>query len=165
MQAICGRSATVSGLVLLPGSLLLAALSPVTGRLTDRFGIQRVAAVGLALLLAGTGGFAAVSADTAPALAALIYAARSAGLAFLLMPLTAYAVSGLPLDEASHGMAILNSLRQIVGSLCSTLLVLAATAVSTGGTLDLTGFRAAALLTAVPVVLSLLLWLLQMKRF
>ena len=73
--------------------------------------------------------------------------------------------SGLPLDEASHGMAILNSLRQIVGSLCSTLLVLAATAVSTGGILDLTGFRAAALLTAVPVVLSLLLWLLQMKRF
>ena len=81
------------------------------------------------------------------------------------MPLTAYAVSGLPLDEASHGMAILNSLRQIGGSLCSTLLVLAATAVSTGGILDLTGFRAAALLTSVPVVLSLLLWLLQMKRF
>ena len=159
VQAICGRSATVSGLVLLPGSLLLAALSPVTGRLTDRFGIQRVAAVGLVLLLAGTGGFAAVSAGTAPALAALVYAARSAGLAFLLMPLTAYAVSGLPLDEASHGMAILNSLRQIGGSLCSTLLVLAATAVSTGGVLDLTGFRAAALLTAAPVLLSLLLWL------
>ena len=53
----------------------------------------------------------------------------------------------------------LNSLRQIGGSLCSTLLVLAATAVSTGGVLDLTGFRAAALLTAAPVLLSLLLWL------
>ena len=159
IQTICGRSATLSGLILLPGSLLLAALSPVTGRMKDRFGIHGVTTIGLVLLMIGTGCYFVVSVDTTPILIALVYAARSAGLGFLLMPLTAYAVSGLPLDESSHGMAILNSLRQIGGSLCSTLLILIATAVSVGGELNLIGFRVAALLTAVPVLLSLLLWL------
>ncbi len=164
IQSICGLSATVSGLVLLPGSLLLAFLSPVTGRLKDRFGIHGVVVIGLVFLLAGTGGFAGMTPEISPVAAALVYAARSAGLAFLLMPLTAHAVSGLSLDESSHGMAILNSLRQICGSLLSTLLVLAATAVSQGADVDLTGFRFAAVLTAAVVLISLILWLRPSRR-
>lgn len=160
VQSICGLSATLSGLSMLPGSLLLAALSPIAGRLTDRMGIQKVVIAGLIFLLFGTGGYALVSANSPLIVTTCIYSIRSVGLAFLLMPLTAYAVNGLSLDEADHGMAILNSLRQICGSLFSTLLTLAATALSAGRDLDLTGFRAAGLISAAIVLVSLILWIL-----
>lgn len=159
IQSVCGYSATVSGLVMLPGSLLLAALSPVTGRLTDRLGIHAVAAAGLVLLLIGTGGFALVSEGTPLAVTVLLYVARSVALGFLLMPLTAHAISEVPPDGSSHGMAILNSLRQLGGSLCSTLLTLCAEKASRSSSLDLGGFRFASVLTAAFVLLALALWL------
>lgn len=163
IQSLCGHSATLSGLALLPGSVLLAFLSPAAGRLADHYGVRRVMAAGLVLLAAGMGPFALVSAGTPLPLTALLYSVGHIGLAFLLMPITAYAISGLSLDDADHGMAILNSLRQIGGSLCATLLILAASAVSAGGGFDLTGFRLFGLLSAAAALLSLVFWL-RMKQ-
>lgn len=163
IQSLCGHSATLSGLALLPGSVLLAFLSPAAGRLADHYGVRRVMAAGLVLLAAGMGPFALVSAGTPLPLTALLYSVGHIGLAFLLMPITAYAISGLSLDDADHSMAILNSLRQIGGSLCAALLILAASAVSAGGGFDLTGFRLFGLLSAAAALLSLVFWL-RMKQ-
>lgn len=158
IQSICGHSATVSGLVLLPGALCMAALSPIAGRLTDRFGIRGVVMIGLVCLLVGSGAFALVDRDTSVVVSTLYYSLRSVGLAFLMMPLNSYAIHGMPLGDADHGMAIVNSFRQIGGSISSTLLVLAATALSAGSDLDLHGFNASAVISALIVLAALLFW-------
>lgn len=164
VQSMCGMTATLSGLCMLPGSLLLAALSPVAGHLVDRVGIHGVVIAGFAFLVLGTAPYALAGADTPLAFTTAVYAARSVGLAFLLMPLQTYAVSGLALEDADRGMAIMNSLRQIGGSLCSTLLTLVATMLSTSGSLDIAGFRAAALISAGVAAVALASWLVVARR-
>lgn len=158
VQSMCGLSATLSGLSMLPGSLLLAALSPIAGNLVDRLGIRGVVVAGFTFLLLGTGPYAFANAGTPLAVTTTIYALRSTGLAFLLMPLQSFAVFGLTLEDADRGMAIMNSFRQIGGSLCATLLTLAATALSLSGSLDIVGFRAAGAISAVAVAAALAVW-------
>ena len=154
IQSLCGFSATLSGLALLPGSVLLAFLSPVAGRLTDRFGVRRIMAAGMILLAAGMGPFAFVSADASLSLTAFLYSVSHIGLAFLLMPITAYAITGFSLEKADHGMAILNSLRQIGGSLCATFLILVTSLASAGGHFDLAGFHLFGALSAAAALAS-----------
>ena len=46
LQNVRGDSALISGLIMLPGALLMGVLSPITGRLYDRFGIYHLSLVG-----------------------------------------------------------------------------------------------------------------------
>ncbi|MFT8845167.1 MAG: DHA2 family efflux MFS transporter permease subunit, partial [Schleiferilactobacillus harbinensis] len=54
LQIIHGKSALESGLTLLPGALLIALMSPVTGAVFDRIGARRLAQLGLFLLAIAT---------------------------------------------------------------------------------------------------------------
>lgn len=54
IQNIRGESAFHSGLMLLPGALMLGLMSPVTGRLFDRYGARFLSITGLTLLIIGT---------------------------------------------------------------------------------------------------------------
>src|SRR5699024_8463019 len=54
MQTMAGYTATESGLMLLPGAAIMGIMSPVTGRVFDRYGARWLAIIGIALLAAGT---------------------------------------------------------------------------------------------------------------
>ena len=54
MQNMSDFSAMESGMVLLPGAVIMGVMSPVTGRIFDRFGARVLAIVGFALGAAGT---------------------------------------------------------------------------------------------------------------
>lgn len=54
IQTIRGQSAFHSGLILLPGAIMMGIMSPITGNIFDRIGARRLANTGLFLLLAGT---------------------------------------------------------------------------------------------------------------
>ena len=130
LQEIHGFSATQSGLTLLPGALCLPLLNPFTGRLYDRFGGKAVGLVGFSLLAVGTGAFMFFSASTSHLLVTAMYTVRMAGVAFVLMPMTAYCMSDLPNSDIPQGTAIVNSLRQIGGSLGSSAMVAVVTYVT-----------------------------------
>lgn len=51
VQTIMGYSATISGLVTLPGSLVMAVISPFAGRIYDRLGMKKLFVSGAALML------------------------------------------------------------------------------------------------------------------
>lgn len=123
VQEVHGMTALESGLILLPGSLLTALISAPVGTFYDNHGMRISATAGLAALAAGTLGFVSFD-ETTPAVAiAALYAVRMLGLTFLMMPMTAYALEKLTGNDTAHGTAIVNTTRQILGSLGSSLMV------------------------------------------
>ena len=64
IQGVRGYSATMSGVAMLPGAVLGAALGLVAGRLFDRYGVRRVAIPGFVVTLAGAGGLVLLGMDS-----------------------------------------------------------------------------------------------------
>ena len=50
IQDVLGYSPTVSGLVMIPSSIVMGIMSPVTGRWFDKYGIRWLGMIGMALL-------------------------------------------------------------------------------------------------------------------
>lgn len=123
MQNECGITAFVVGFVLLPGALLNAFVSTPAGSFYDRFGVVPCMSVGLGLLAAGSAMFVFFNAEVSVVAVAVAHAIRMAGLAFLVMPTTAYAMNGLSGNDVAHATAIVNAVRQVTGSLGSNLLI------------------------------------------
>lgn len=129
-QTLCGYSATVSGLLLLLGSLVIAIFSPISGKLTDCFGARRICVAGMLSNAVGNLMFFFAGSDAGAVLILLAYAFRGLGMALVMTPSTSLSVQDISLSEKPHAMAILNSLRQMSGSLFSAVLVVLATVAS-----------------------------------
>ncbi|MEB3362882.1 MFS transporter [Lactobacillus sp. R2/2] len=54
LQTTRAESALTSGLVMMPGALLMIVCNPVSGSLFDKFGIKKIALFGFSILLLGT---------------------------------------------------------------------------------------------------------------
>lgn len=155
IQSVKGMSALTSGLVLLPGSILLAVLSPLAGYLYDKYSPRLVALIGIFLLTIGGGSYAFFSIDTSLITAAFFYAFRMSGIAFLLMPLTAYGIGTLNKDSVAHGTAIVISIRQMLGALGTSILVaIMAAASSNHQVIDMQGIKMAFGLQGVIILMA-----------
>ncbi|NCC81988.1 MAG: DHA2 family efflux MFS transporter permease subunit [Clostridia bacterium] len=157
IQSVKGLPALTSGLVLLPGSILLAVLSPVTGYLLDKYNARFVSLIGMILLLVGASTFAFFSIETSIYTASFFYALRMSGIAFLLMPLTAYGIGTLNKENVPHGTAIVISVRQMLGALGASILVAVMTAASaTPEIIDMQGVNTAFGVQGVILALALI---------
>lgn len=123
LQNIKGISPLISGLVMLPGALLMAVLSPIVGGLFDRIGAKILSCTGLIVVAFGTFLFSLVDANTSVLYVCLVQTLRSVGLAFVMMPLQTEALNVLPLKLAAHGSAMYNTIRQIAGSIGTAVLI------------------------------------------
>jgi EmrB/QacA subfamily drug resistance transporter len=116
-QSILGWSATQTGAAFLPMTLLVITLAPVAGRLSDRVGSRWLIGVGMTLLAGSLILFAqiGIGADFWNVLPALLVGGL--GMAMTMTPTTAAVMSSVPTDKAGVGSAVLNSARQVGGSL------------------------------------------------
>lgn len=165
LQSYMGYSATVSGLVLMPGAVLMGILNPFAGRLFDKYGPRVLSIIGLIILTISTIGFATLSSTTDVVWLTIIYTIRMASLSLVNMPITTWAMNALDNKVLNHGTSVNNTLRQVTGSLGTALLVSIDTFVvsSASGTMDpvqagITGvnaaFAAAVALSAVALLLT-----------
>ena len=123
VQDIQGLSATVSGLTLLPGAIMMGVMNPITGRLLDRRGPRPLIVAGCATVLAGTVAFALIPASVPEWVVTVLYGIRVTGIACLMMPLTAWACTTLDPDELAQASAIITSARQLIGSLSASVFI------------------------------------------
>ncbi|HDP2157375.1 TPA: DHA2 family efflux MFS transporter permease subunit [Staphylococcus aureus] len=123
LQNLRGFSALDSGLLLLPGSLIMGLLGPFAGKLLDTIGLKPLAIFGIAVMTYATWELTKLDMDTPYMTIMGIYVLRSFGMAFIMMPMVTAAINALPGRLASHGNAFLNTMRQLAGSIGTAILV------------------------------------------
>ncbi len=117
VQGILGYSPVQAGAAFLPMTLCIIFFAPVAGRLSDRIGPRWLMAGGMTLISISLVLFSLLDGgssfwDLFPALLV-----GGAGMAMGMTPTTAAAMSSVPVDKAGVGSAVLNSMRQVGGSL------------------------------------------------
>lgn len=112
-----------AGLMMLPGGIVLGAMSPITGRLFDRYGIRKLAPFGLAMMVAALFGFAGMGRET-PIWSILgLHAGFMFGVSMVMMPVMTNGLNQLPRRLYSHGTAITNTVQQVSAAIGTALLV------------------------------------------
>jgi len=117
------RDVVDTGLLLMAFSVGAAAMFPVAGVLTDRYGGARVAFVGLVLTTVSTLPFALFPADVHVVLVEGLQVLRGIGLALSGMPVVALALSRASSYQLPDATAQVNVLSRVGGALGSALFV------------------------------------------
>lgn len=123
LEDVRGSSAFDTGLTLMPGAIVMGIMNPITGKLFDKFGARYLALTGLTILTLGTFGLSFLSVSTPVIYIISIYAIRMLGISMLLMPLSTSALNSLHKNLYAHGNAANNTLRQVAGSIGTSLIV------------------------------------------
>lgn len=123
LQNARGYTPLESGMLMLPGALLMGIMMPVTGRLFDRFGAKWLSIIGMAITIATTIGFVNLTDSTSYTYLVLMSTGRRFGMAMFLMPITTAGLNQLPARLNAHGTAISNTIKQVAGAIGTSLLV------------------------------------------
>jgi EmrB/QacA subfamily drug resistance transporter len=130
LQNVQGISALHSGLLLMPGALIMAGMSLVSGTMFDRAGPRMLAIIGLAVLTGGSLMLSFLDVGSTYLYVCIAYSLRSLGIAMVNMPVNTWGINQLPNSLIAHGNAINNTARQVGGSIGTAILVTVMTIVS-----------------------------------
>jgi EmrB/QacA subfamily drug resistance transporter len=116
-QRVIGYSAIQTGAIFLPMTLTVMFVAPAAGKFSDRVGSRWLMAGGMLLLTASLLSFAQLTIgsnfwDVLPALLL-----GGVGMGLVMTPTTAAAMGSVPVTKAGVGSAVINSMRQVGGSL------------------------------------------------
>jgi MFS transporter, DHA2 family, lincomycin resistance protein len=123
LQTIRGIGSLATGLMLLPGGLLMGLAGPTVGKIIDRYGPRVLTVPGAALLTLTLWQFSQVDASTPIWMLIGLHMLLMLGLACLFTPSFTAGLNPLPPYLYSHGSAILGTLNQVAGAAGTALLV------------------------------------------
>jgi EmrB/QacA subfamily drug resistance transporter len=123
VQTIRGITPMDAGLMMLPGALLMAIMSPLTGKLFDKFGGRILAVIGLTITVVTTYYFSQLELDTSYNYLVILNAVRMVGISMVMMPVSTNGLNQLPKRLYPHGTAMNNTLNQVAGAIGTALLV------------------------------------------
>ena len=134
IQTLCGYSATVSGIVMMPGALIMMAMSPIAGRLFDKHGPRTMAVIGTILLSIGTIFMCMLTTSTSMVVFACVIAFRNFAMSLVNMPINTWALNALDNSVINHGNAVNNTFKQVAGSLGGAIVISVYSLVSAANT-------------------------------
>jgi MFS transporter, DHA2 family, lincomycin resistance protein len=123
MQNVLLLSPRTTGLVLLPGGLLMGLLGPFVGRMYDRFGARALLVPGTVATSAALWISTLFSAESPVALVLAFHLVLSIGLAFIFTPLFTAGLGAVKPHLYSYGSAIFGTTQQLAGAAGVALLV------------------------------------------
>ena len=114
---VLGYSPIQTGATFLPLTILIVFVAPLAGRFSDKIGSRWLMGAGLVLLSGSLLSFSTLGVDSTfwDILPGLILGGF--GMSLAMTPTTAAAMGSVPVDKAGVGSAVLNSMRQVGGSL------------------------------------------------
>ncbi len=116
IQNVRGFSPLLSGLLLLPGGIVMGIMSPITGKLFDKYGAKWLSIIGLAVTIGTTYALARLQINTTFLYVMIVYTARMFGISILMMPIFTAGLNELALSLNRYGTAMVNTLRMIAGA-------------------------------------------------
>lgn len=123
LQHVLGIDTLQTGLLLLPGGLVMGLMAPFVGRLYDRYGTRPLLVPG-AVIVAGVMTALAMVGENTSIVAILIgHITMSVGLGLVFTPLFTASLSSVPPQLYSHGSAIGGVVPQIAGAASVALFV------------------------------------------
>lgn len=131
IQNVRGESALISGLLLLPGALIMIIVSPISGTLYDPYGIRKLSITGFTILTLASIPMIWFDQSTSLWWITFLYTVRMIGIGLVIMQLITAGVNALSERYTLHGNTVAATIRQIVSSLGTSLLVTIAALFST----------------------------------
>jgi DHA2 family lincomycin resistance protein-like MFS transporter len=116
LQNVLQFSTLQTGLLLLPGGLLMGLLGPRVGRLYDKLGPTSVIVPGIVVVSSVLWAMTQLREDTWFGYILAGHVVMSVGFALLFTPLFTVSLSSVPPALYSHGSAILGSVQQVSGA-------------------------------------------------
>src|SRR5699024_10569715 len=123
LQNVAGLNAPQSGLVLLPGSVLMGLLGPEVGRIYDAEGAKRLLVPGATRIAAAKLPYTTASPSPPTWVLVVVQPGMSVGLAASFTPLFSASLGSLDRHLYSHGSAALTTLQQVAGAAGTALLI------------------------------------------
>ncbi|WIX76937.1 DHA2 family efflux MFS transporter permease subunit [Amycolatopsis carbonis] len=166
-QLLRGDDIVRSGLLLMAFSLGAAAMFPVAGSLTDRYGGGIVTAAGLVVSIATTVPMAVLPADANLPLVEVLQVARGIGMALAGSPTVSAALSAVDKSQMSDASAQVNILSRLGGALGSAIfVVLLSSGTAVGGEQALEVFHRTFWLMVIACAIALVaaVWLTWEQR-
>lgn len=110
-------TAFAAGLLLLPGSLLNGLVSPICGKLFDKYGPKWLVIPGFIITTIMTFFLSRITTGTEAIVIVVLHSSLFIGIAFITMPVQTNGLNQLPPKLYPDGAAVMNSLNQIAGAI------------------------------------------------
>ncbi|URN94990.1 MAG: DHA2 family efflux MFS transporter permease subunit [Candidatus Pristimantibacillus lignocellulolyticus] len=123
MQTVKGISPLDSGLMMLPGALVMGVMSPITGKLFDKFGPRVLGIIGIGITTIATYQMTFFELDTSNLHIVLVYSVRMFGISMVMMPIMTNGLNQLPTRLNPHGTAVNNTIQQVAGAIGTAIFV------------------------------------------
>lgn len=121
LQTTRQESALSTGLIMMPGAIIMGIFNPISGYLYDKFGIKRISLIGFSILFVGTLPMVFFNTATPVWLITTSYAIRMIGIALTMMNTFTAGINELPSNAIADGNAAASTIRQIGSSLGTAL--------------------------------------------
>ena len=122
-QSVLGLAPAASGLLLVPGALLMGLAGPFIGRLYDKIGPRPLILPGSILVSIVLWAMTMFSETTAWGFVLAAHVALSVGLAFMFTPLFTSSMAALNPRLYSHGSATISTVQQLAGAAGTALFI------------------------------------------
>src|SRR5690625_4360530 len=123
VQTVREISPFYSGLLMLPGAIVMGIMSPITGRLFDRYGARGISLFGLAITVTTTFLLSRLTLEMGYFHLMTLYTVRMFGISLVMMPIMTNGLNQLPMRLNPHGTAMNGTLQQVSGAIGSAVLL------------------------------------------
>src|SRR5690625_4890101 len=112
-----------SGILMLPGAIIMGLMSPITGRLFDKYGARILAIIGILITAITTYQLSRLTMEMSYYYLMFIYTVRMFGMSLVMMPVMTNGMNQLPMESNPHGTAMNNTLQQVSGAIGTAILL------------------------------------------
>ncbi|MEE8722542.1 MAG: DHA2 family efflux MFS transporter permease subunit [Eggerthellaceae bacterium] len=111
----------LTGIIMLPGGIVNAFVSAIAGRIYDRIGARILALLGFGLSIIGCVMLLQTTPGTPLAYVVACHIVMMVGIPLAMSPCQTHALSSLPPELSTDGSALINTMQQVFGAICTAL--------------------------------------------
>ncbi|WP_239635506.1 DHA2 family efflux MFS transporter permease subunit [Paenibacillus sp. H1-7] len=117
LQNVQSMTALDSGILLLPQSVAMALMMPISGKLLTKMGIMPLGIIGLLILGVTTYELHSLTADTSHLWINVVLTIRGFGIGLCMMPISTVGMADIPKEQIKDASPLSNVFRQVMSSM------------------------------------------------